>query len=47
MTVEAMKVKYFHDMSIVRIGGENTCWGPSSSEDPQKHDLTMFSEWIM
>jgi hypothetical protein len=23
------------------------CWGPSSSEGPQKHDLTMFSEWIM
>jgi hypothetical protein len=20
------------------------CWGPSSSEDPQKHDLTMFSK---
>jgi hypothetical protein len=20
------------------------CWGPSSSEGPQKHDLTMFSE---
>ena len=24
-----------------------TCWGPSSSEGPQKHDLTMFSKWIM
>jgi hypothetical protein len=23
------------------------CWGPSSSEGPQKHDLTMFSKWIM
>ena len=20
-----------------------TCWGPSASEGPQKHDLTMFS----
>jgi hypothetical protein len=20
------------------------CWGPSSSEGPQKHDLTMFSK---
>jgi hypothetical protein len=20
------------------------CWGPSSSEGPQKHDLTMFPE---
>jgi hypothetical protein len=24
-----------------------SCWGPSSSEGPQKHDLTMFSDWIM
>jgi hypothetical protein len=22
------------------------CWGPSSSEGPQKHDLTMFLEYI-
>jgi hypothetical protein len=22
----------------------NTCWGPSASEGPQKHDLTMFLE---
>jgi hypothetical protein len=22
--------------------GEGRCWGPSSSEGPQKHDLTMF-----
>jgi hypothetical protein len=21
-----------------------SCWGPSSSEGPQKHDLTMFLE---
>jgi hypothetical protein len=21
------------------------CWGPSSSEGPQKHDLTMFPEY--
>jgi hypothetical protein len=24
--------------------GMGDCWGPSSSEDPQKHDLTMFSK---
>jgi hypothetical protein len=24
---------------------EDTCWGPSSSEGPQKHDLTMFLEY--
>jgi hypothetical protein len=23
------------------------CWGPSASEGPQKHDLTMFSKWNM
>jgi hypothetical protein len=23
---------------------EVVCWGPSSSEGPQKHDLTMFSK---
>jgi hypothetical protein len=53
--IEAMKGKYFHDISIVRAGGENivplpeadevvvfksfmkvVCWGPSSSEGPQK-----------
>jgi hypothetical protein len=24
---------------------QNVCWGPSSSEGPQKHDLTMFLEY--
>jgi hypothetical protein len=37
--------------SIVKRGQieamKGKCWGPSSSEGPQKHDLTMFSEWIM
>jgi hypothetical protein len=23
------------------------CWGPSASEGPQKHDLTMFLEYNM
>jgi hypothetical protein len=22
-----------------------SCWGPSASEGPQKHDLTMFSKY--
>jgi hypothetical protein len=26
---------------------ESLCWGPSASEGPQKHDLTMFSKWNM
>jgi hypothetical protein len=26
------------------ISKSNTCWGPSASEGPQKHDLTMFSK---
>jgi hypothetical protein len=25
--------------------GETYCWGPSASEGPQKHDLTMFLEY--
>jgi transposase InsO family protein len=25
--------------------GERYCWGPSASEGPQKHDLTMFSKY--
>jgi hypothetical protein len=25
--------------------GEGACWGPSASEGPQKHDLTMFSKY--
>jgi hypothetical protein len=24
---------------------DGTCWGPSASEGPQKHDLTMFLEY--
>jgi hypothetical protein len=24
---------------------EPKCWGPSASEGPQKHDLTMFSKY--
>jgi hypothetical protein len=30
-----------------KAGQGGSCWGPSSSEGPQKHDLTMFSKWIM
>jgi hypothetical protein len=25
--------------------GVTVCWGPSASEGPQKHDLTMFLEY--
>ena len=28
---------------ISRLNSE--CWGPSASEGPQKHDLTMFLEY--
>jgi hypothetical protein len=24
---------------------QTVCWGPSASEGPQKHDLTMFSKY--
>jgi hypothetical protein len=30
---------------ISMLRREGSCWGPSSSEDPQKHDLTMFLEY--
>jgi hypothetical protein len=26
--------------------GDGICWGPSASKGPQKHDLTMFLEYI-
>jgi hypothetical protein len=28
-----------------RTGQSGGCWGPSASEGPQKHDLTMFLEY--
>jgi hypothetical protein len=37
---------------VVEIGvqvpspGDEDCWGPSVSEGPQKHDLTMFLKYI-
>jgi hypothetical protein len=30
------------EVSTLEVGA---CWGPSSSEGPQKHDLTMFLEY--
>jgi hypothetical protein len=38
-----------HVMVYVYLFGECfllyvRCWGPSASEGPQKHDLTMFSK---
>jgi hypothetical protein len=49
--IEAMRGRYFRDISILRAGGENNvpfleadCWGPSASEGHQKRDLTMFLE---
>jgi hypothetical protein len=31
--------------SLQRGTQETTCWGPSASEGPQKHDLTMPLEY--
>jgi hypothetical protein len=31
--------------AIEHINKYQACWGPSSSEGPQKHDLTMFLEY--
>jgi transposase InsO family protein len=30
---------------LVKKGRHSKCWGPSASEGPQKHDLTMFLEY--
>jgi hypothetical protein len=30
---------------LIMRNKEGTCWGPSASEGPQKHDLTMFLEY--
>jgi hypothetical protein len=39
---------YYVEKVLSRFGySECDCWGPSSSEGPQKHNLTIFSEWIM
>jgi hypothetical protein len=39
---EKVKGLVFH--SQVPVFGDSCCWGPSASEGPQKHDLTMFLE---
>jgi hypothetical protein len=38
--VKKRKKKKVMMMKIIN----HACWGPSSSEGPQKHDLTMFSK---
>jgi hypothetical protein len=35
-------VKYV--LSVLCLADEGACWGPSSSEGPQIHDLRMFLE---
>jgi hypothetical protein len=38
---------YFDDHKVIVVTGFpiGDCWGPSASEGPQKHDLTMFLEY--
>jgi hypothetical protein len=36
-----VKVRTCGERKRFRFG---SCWGPSASEGPQKHDLTMFSK---
>jgi hypothetical protein len=31
--------------AVAIFPGVELCWGPSASEGPQKHDLTMFSKY--
>jgi hypothetical protein len=33
------------DVYPLALGASPGCWGPSASEGPQKHDLTMFLEY--
>jgi hypothetical protein len=33
---------YVH--TVFEPSAKKHCWGPSASEGPQKHDLTMFSK---
>ena len=38
-------VKIIHEYTVHQVHEEGRCWGPSASEGPQKHDLTMFLEY--
>jgi hypothetical protein len=38
-------VKIIHENTIHHVHKESWCCGPSASEGPQKHDLTMFLEY--
>jgi hypothetical protein len=44
--IEADKANCFRkdDQGIIWFNNR-ICWGPSASEGPQKHDLTMFLEY--
>jgi hypothetical protein len=39
------KIAISPDHSISNIFLVDSCWGPSASEGPQKHNLTMFSKY--
>jgi monoamine oxidase len=49
LLAKAEKLNVYDD-SLVNLKNDNAslnakCWGPSASEGPQKHDLTMFLEY--
>jgi hypothetical protein len=44
-TVEALKQAKDEHVQKLMAAYLVTCWGPSSSEGPQKHDLTTFLEY--
>jgi hypothetical protein len=35
---------YLRNGNLIFKHKVESCWGPSASEGPQKHDLTMFSK---
>jgi hypothetical protein len=41
---EELPVTGYIDASFQTVV-DDTCWGPSAPEGPQKHDLTMFLEY--
>jgi hypothetical protein len=46
--VDAMRGRYFRDMSIVRVGGDSTCNTPGVTQGvhPGLHNLTYYHMWV-
>jgi hypothetical protein len=40
-------VPWYSEPDRIKFRSHRRCWGPSASEGPQKHDLTMSLEYIV